>query len=65
MDQDIVEVSEKSRHGDISEDAQCRIFCHELLHLIFDLAGERDISENEAIVERISSLLLQFLKTQK
>lgn len=65
MDQDIVEVSEKSRYGDISPDAQGRIFCHELMHLIFDFAGEREASENEQMVERLASLLFQFLQTQR
>jgi hypothetical protein len=40
-----------------------QIFCHELVHYLFDMAGYPDDRKDEIKVERISNLLHQALTT--
>ena len=64
-DQGWVKVSSKTRYGKVPKDAQGRVFCHELLHLLLEAAGERELSDNEPLIERCSTLLYQFLRSCK
>lgn len=44
---------------------QEHIYLHELTHLIFHMLGEKDLYENERIIDSFSGLLHQALTTEK
>lgn len=41
------------------------VFCHELVHQIFNAAAETKLRDNEVLVDRVATFLLQYLKTAK
>lgn len=40
-----------------------QIFCHELMHALFDMAGHEALSQDEALVDRMGHLIQQALTT--
>jgi hypothetical protein len=50
---------------DIDKDFQEQTFLHELVHLIFDFLCEKELADNEKIVNGFSELLYQALETME
>jgi hypothetical protein len=42
-----------------------QVFLHEAVHAILDVAGYYELSEDEALVDRVSHLLQQMLTTME
>jgi hypothetical protein len=40
-----------------------QIFCHELMHALFDMAGHEALSQDEVLVDRMGHLIQQALTT--
>lgn len=58
-----IEVAQETDGVKLAEDLQYETFWHEALHMILDASGDRDLSQDEKFVNRVSALLAQVVKT--
>jgi len=66
LDHNIIELCKNTEHNLIPRDKVEHVFCHELSHfLLYNSSFDTDLSDNEAIVDRLALLLHQFLETQE
>jgi len=60
-----IQLLKKTKSNPINKEWKEQSFCHELVHMILDRAGEEELCSNEKLVDLLGSLLHQFLKTKK
>lgn len=53
----------KDKGKELNADYIGQTYCHELIHMLFLMTGERELSGNETLVDKLSILLHQVLKT--
>lgn len=53
------------RLADKTDEFVLQTFIHELMHMVFVMAGEFDDNDNEGKVDRLAQLLTQFMTTKQ
>jgi hypothetical protein len=57
-----IKLTTKWQGFEVPMTSQEKTFFHELLHMILDTLGEKELSSNEKLIDSVSTLLHQYIK---
>lgn len=58
----IIKLAKEWQGKELPKSSIEKTFFHELLHMFFDAIGEKELSDNERLVDSLSLLLHQYIK---